>query len=253
MTATRRFNAPPAARYVHPHAVTEVEGEHDRALDIADEASPNYLTWIADLCRPALGARVLEVGAGFGAITMRYSEGRDVLATDISDECLAALHRRFDASPNVRVARLDIREPDPTERFDSALMVNVLEHIEDDAGALASLRRVVRPGGTIVLYVPALNGLYGVWDRKVGHFRRYSKWRVRGVAREAGLEVQELRYANILAIPAWFVFSRSKVETTIGQGLSLWDRTGVPLGRAIESRVPMPIGLNLLAVLRNPA
>ena len=252
VTATRRFNATPAARYVHPQAVTDVEGEHDRALDIADEASPNYLSWIADLVRPALGTRVLEVGAGIGAITARYAEGHEVLASDISEECLSGLHRRFDASPNVRVARVDIRELDPAESFDSALMVNVLEHIEDDAGALAALRTVVRPGGTIVLYVPALNGLYGAWDRKVGHFRRYSKWRMRGVAQEAGLEVQELRYANILAIPAWFAFSRSTVETTVGRGLSLWDRTGVPLGRAIESRVRMPVGLNLLCVLRNP-
>jgi hypothetical protein len=130
------------------------------------------------------------------------------------------------------------------------VMINVLEHIEDDVGALASLRSVLNPGGNVVLYVPALNGLYGAWDRKVGHFRRYSKWRMREIAAEAGLIVGELRYVNLLAIPAWMAFSRSNIETTVGSSLSIWDRVGVPAGRALESRVRVPVGLNLLALLR---
>jgi hypothetical protein len=129
-------------------------------------------------------------------------------------------------------------------------MINVLEHIEDDSGVLAGLRPLLSPGGAIVLYVPALNGLYGRWDRKVGHYRRYSRWRLREVANEAGLDVVELRYVNALAIPAWIAFSRTDVDRTQGVSLSIWDRTGVPLSRAVERRIRVPFGLNLLAVLR---
>ena len=248
----RRLRPLPAARYVHPKALaTPAEtGEHDHNLDVADESSPNYLRWIADMIEPHLGRRVLELGAGIGSITSLYAEGHDVVASDLSDQCVAALHARFAGTPNVTVKQEDLRQLEAAgDRFDSVLMVNVLEHIQDDAGVLSMLPSVLEPGGRIVIYVPALNGLYGQWDRKVGHFRRYSKWRMREIAREANLHVVDLRYVNALAIPAWIAFSRTDVDRTQGASLSIWDRTGVPLSRALEQRVPMPIGLNVLAVL----
>lgn len=246
-----RVNARPAAGFVHPAAAAlSVEGDHDAALDVAGEASPNYLQWIADLVAPHLGDHVLEVGAGIGAVTERVAPGRRVVACDLSDFCVARLRERFAGSPSVDVLQADLREWEPAERFDSILMVNVLEHIADDAGVLARLRGFLRPGGTVVLYVPALNGLYGAWDLKVGHYRRYSKWRVREVLRAGGLRPELVRYVNLLAIPAWAAFSRSDVDATVGRSLSLWDRAAVPAIRAVESRVAPPIGLNLLAVGR---
>jgi len=244
---------------VHPKARENIsdEGEHDLALDIASDAAPNYLRWIADLCSPYLGHDVMDVGAGHGAITELLAEGRSVLATDLSDSCIAAMQQRFSAAPNVEVRKADLRELDPAElgrSFDSVVLINVLEHIEDDAGTLADLKRFLRPGGRLVIYVPALNGLYGPWDRKVGHFRRYSKWRLREVVAAAGLELSELHYANLLAIPAWFAFSRFSAGSNDDPGgsLSIWDRTGVPLSRTIETRVRPPVGLNLLCVARAP-
>jgi SAM-dependent methyltransferase len=232
-------------------AVPDIAGEHSANLDDADERSPKYLDWVADLVRPHLGEAVLDLGAGIGAITERYADGRQVVAADMSSDCVSALQKRFARSPNVTAVQQDLREFEGDGRqFDSVVMVNVLEHIEDDAGALAKVRRLITPSGTIVLYVPALNGLYGRWDRKAGHYRRYSKWRMREVAGEAGLDLVELRYVNALAIPAWIAFSLTDVDRTQRASISMWDRTGVPLTRALERWVRVPIGLNLLAVLR---
>jgi 2-polyprenyl-3-methyl-5-hydroxy-6-metoxy-1,4-benzoquinol methylase len=252
----QRWRPMPAARYIHPKApnARETSGEHDANLEVPDELSQNYLTWIAELVEPHLGRSVLELGAGHGSITERYAAGHEVLATDLSDRCIAALRVRFAAWANVTVAQADLRDLQTDgRRFDSVLMINVLEHIEDDAAALAQLRELLAPGGTIVIYVPALNGLYGPWDRKVGHFRRYSRWRLRAVAAEAGLKVVELRYVNALAIPAWFAFSRTDVERTQAASLDIWDRTGVPLSRALEQRIRVPVGLNVLGVFRTPS
>jgi SAM-dependent methyltransferase len=242
----------PASRYIHPKAITlsEGEGDHDAGLDTASESAPNYLRWIADLCRPHLGQSVLEVGAGIGSITKLYADGRRVLATDVSELCVSALEERFRDIPTVEVARADVRTLELDERFDSVLMINVLEHIEDDVGTLISVQRFLRPGGSIVIYVPALNGLYGRWDLKVGHRRRYSRWRLSEIFREADLEAVELRYVNLLAIPAWAAFSRTSVERTARGSLTFWDRTAVPMGRLLESRIRVPIGLNLLGVGR---
>jgi hypothetical protein len=105
------------------------------------------------------------------------------------------------------------------------------------------------PNGSLVIYVPAINGLFTSWDRKVGHYRRYSKTRLAGVVREAGLKVAELRYVNVLAIPAW-VFSGRLVNREAGvvRSLGVWDRFMVPATQFVEGRVRVPIGLNLLCV-----
>ena len=249
-----RLRPAPAARYVHPKAAAllDREGDHDADLDVTSESAPNYLSWIAALCRPHLGHHVLEVGAGLGAITARYEQGRNVVANDLSATCVRALRQRFADSPNISVDDSDLRAYDSSERFDSVLLVNVLEHIADDVAALQGLGRMLVPGGNIIVYVPALNGLYGPWDEKVGHYRRYSVWRLRQVFTQARLELVELRWVNLLAIPAWAAFSRGNVDDQQrnGQLLSLWDRTAVPAGRLVESRVRMPIGLNVFGVGR---
>jgi SAM-dependent methyltransferase len=239
---------------VHPRAEgrRSEEVDHSLGLDVANDSAPRYLRWVAEQADPHLGRSVLEVGSGIGAITQYLAEGRTLVATDISEECIAALHERFDDASNVDVIQADLRTWSTDRQFDSVVLINVLEHIEDDAGALRSLSRFLRPGGSVVVYVPALNGLFGNWDRKVGHYRRYSRWRLRNVLRAAGLEPVETRYSNTLAIPAWMLFSRfSKAKpSTADRGLPAWDRIVVPISRFIESRVRMPLGLNLLGVGR---
>jgi SAM-dependent methyltransferase len=252
-----RLRPAPAARYIHPKAahLVDHEGDHDADLDVSSENAPNYLAWIAELCDQHLGHRVLEVGAGLGAVTAHYENGHEVVANDVSPACAQALRDRFAGHGNVRVDDSDLRVLGLQEQFDSVLMVNVLEHIPDDVEALRGLSQLLVPGGNIVVYVPALNGLYGPNDEKVGHYRRYSVWRLREVFREAGLDAVELRWVNLLAIPAWAAFSRGDVRPAqeIGKLLSLWDRTAVPAARFLEAHVRAPIGLNVLGVGRRPA
>jgi SAM-dependent methyltransferase len=252
-----RLRPTPAARYIHPKAVDLVdqEGDHDADLVVTSESAPNYVSWVAEICAVHLGHRVLEVGAGLGVMTAHYEQGREVVANDFSPACVRALRERFADHPNVRVEDGDLRTLGLEQRFDSVLMVNVLEHIADDVDALRGLSQLLVPGGDVVAYVPALNGLYGPQDKKVGHYRRYSVWRLREVFREAGLAPIELRWANLIAIPAWAAFGRGDItdDQRSSKLLSLWDRTAVPAGRFIEGRVRIPIGLNVLGVARRLA
>jgi 2-polyprenyl-3-methyl-5-hydroxy-6-metoxy-1,4-benzoquinol methylase len=236
---------------VHAKAagLVNAEAEHTANLDVAGDNAPNYHQWIADRCRPHLGQRVLEVGAGTGSVTQRFVDGRDVVVIERDDWCIGELRRRFASSPKVTVRQADLTElVDEGQRFDSVVMVNVLEHIEDDVAALQSLRGLLSPGGRIVLYVPALNGLYGAYDRKAGHYRRYAPWRMRRVFAAAGLAEVEMRYMNLLTIPAWWIFSRSNLDKGPAGRLSLWDNTGIVIGRRLESIVRVPVGLNLFCV-----
>ena len=237
----------PVSGYLHPRARVD-QGAHDRDLEVSADSEPNYQRWIASLCEPHLGSSVLELGAGRGAVTQHLIRDRSVVAVDLSDDCVSALRERFANNPNVRVVQGDAVSLELEERFDSVLAINVLEHIRDDSMLLVQLKHFVKPGGNIVLWVPAFNGLYTAWDRKVGHYRRYSRARLTGVIREAGLSVVTARYVQLLGLFAWSlsgVFARSR---RVGGGLKLWDSVATPVSRAIESAIRIPIGLNVFCV-----
>jgi SAM-dependent methyltransferase len=246
----------PGPGYVNPRAGRS--NDHTFGLEVADSSSPNYHRWIAQLIRPHIGRRVLEIGAGYGDVSGVLSRGvADYVATDTAPECLTALESRFCDSPNITVRKLDVLADNPDGEFDSIVMINVLEHLRDDAGVLTSLSENLAADGRLIVYVPALNSLYGEWDDWIGHFRRYSKDQLERTMRAAGLVVVESRYINLLAIPAWFAFSRLGIRrkqgtkgSGIGRDLQLWDKTAVPITRLLESRVRPPIGLNVLGVAR---
>jgi hypothetical protein len=150
-----------------------------------------------------------------------------------------------------------MRAPVIDGSYDSIVMINVLEHILDDGGTLNYLAKFLNPGGNLIIYVPALNWLYGSWDRKIGHYRRYSKARLAGVIDEAGLTVRKIHYVNAIAIPAWYAFSKLGIRRNDDNGdqapsaeLKAWDRYVIPVTRFVESVVRPPIGLDVLAIAR---
>jgi SAM-dependent methyltransferase len=247
----------PGPGYVHPRAGRT--HDHTYGLEVASESAPNYHRWITQLCRSHVGNHVLEIGAGYGAVTRFLSQGvEDYVATDTSADCLAALESRFRGSPNVTVRRLDLPEDQPEGVFDSIILINVLEHLSDDSGVLRSLGSHLGANGRLIIYVPALNSLYGDWDDKIGHFRRYSKGQLERVMHAAGLQVVDSRYVNLIGIPAWFAFSRLGIrrkqgarEAGIGRELQVWDRVAIPMTRWMETRLRPPVGLNVLGVAAN--
>ena len=214
-------------------------------------SASNYLGWISDLCTPHLGPECLEIGAGHGDLTDLFARGRSrYVATDISAWCLDALHTRFPPESAVEVRSLDLATYDPgEERFDSIVLVNVLEHIEDDGTALLKLREALRPGGRLILYVPAFMLLYSKFDREIGHYRRYRKSGLVELLRESGLRPIDARYVNSIGAPGWFLWVRvlgraSSDDVTVGA----CDRIVVPAARAFEDRWAPPFGLSVFAV-----
>jgi SAM-dependent methyltransferase len=131
--------------------------------------------------------------------------------------------------------------------------INVLEHIPDDAAAVRSFAGLLRPGGRVVLWVPAFEGLMSAYDRRVGHQRRYRLDSLRTVLEGAGLEVERLHYVNSLGLVAWFVMMRLLGgQPQAGPALRFWDRFVIPVLRRVESRVRPPFGQSVFAVARRP-
>lgn len=216
-------------------------------------ALDRYNAFLFDQIRPAVGQRILEVGAGTGNLT-RFLKDRDaVLATDVDARYTELLTRRFDQNSNVDVAIFDLGAPLPPEvssrRFDTIVCLNVLEHIADDRGALTRLYEVLDPGGQLILLVPAHRSLYGSIDRAIGHYRRYEREELERLLPEVGFRIEKLFHVNAASIPGWYMNGRLLHRDSVpGMQARLADRL-VPLYR-LERRLEIPFGLSMIAFAR---
>ncbi|HSK90182.1 MAG TPA: methyltransferase [Euzebyales bacterium] len=225
-----------------------------RALD-GDDDRRNYHSYQHSLIAPQCGSALLEIGAGTGALSARFHNAQRRVVTDVDPEAVAYLEQRFAGRPDVEVRQLNLLAGEALDRpVDSAIAVNVLEHLEDDAGALRALARSVRPGGSIVLFVPGYDQLYGDFDRKVGHVRRYTPARLRRAVEQAGLTVTSCRPVNLIGGLAWWAAVRKGgTGSPRPRMVRLYDRLLVPLTRALERFWTPPFGQSIFCVARVPA
>lgn len=225
-----------------------------RALD-GDDDRRNYHDYQHRLIAPFAGRSVLEIGAGTGALSARFGDRDRRVVTDVDPEAVDHLRRRFAGRPDVTVRSLNLAAGETLDvPVDTAIAVNVLEHIHDDAGALRALARSVRPGGTLVLFVPGYDQLYGDFDRKVGHVRRYTPASLRSAVDRAGLAVHRCRPVNLLGGLAWWAAVRKGgTGSPRPKMVRLYDRAVVPATRLLESVVTPPFGQSVFCVARLPA
>jgi SAM-dependent methyltransferase len=148
------------------------------------------------------GARILEVGCGGGYLCAALAKaGYHQVAADISRN--AARFTRDRGVADVLVFDATTSWPLPEDSFDAVLMLDVLEHLDDDLTALSEAQRVLRPGGALVVTVPAHQFLFSAWDRLVGHRRRYSRGQLTRAARHARLQPSRLTAWNVVSfLPA---------------------------------------------------
>jgi SAM-dependent methyltransferase len=216
-----------------------------------------YNRWLSDRFRSAIGARVLEIGAGFGNMTRHVLPRELVVASDLDPVALEYLRGCFRDEPSVRVASyrfpLDAaaREEVRGLRVDTIVCLNVLEHIEQDAATLSDLHAVLEPGGRLILIVPALAWLYGTLDEHLRHFRRYEKRELEEKVRAAGFVLEDCRFLNRPGIVGWYVNGRILKRRILPRAQLAVFKLMMPLLKREESNPPS-VGMSLLAIARKP-
>lgn len=198
---------------------------------------------------------ILDCGCGGGA-TMeslrRYGRARGM---ELSREAVA-----YNWERGRDVVEGSIEEmPFDDGSFDLALALDVIEHVPDDMRALGELSRVLRPGGSLMVTVPALRMLWSAHDVANGHYRRYTTGELRGRVQKAGFEIVTVTYFNTLLFPAILAARRLRGK---GAGSDVGE-VSEPLNSLLErvfsseaaviGRVGLPVGVSALCFARKPA
>jgi SAM-dependent methyltransferase len=226
-------------------------------LDIMHEA-PAYNRWQYSRIAPFLGRRICEIGSGIGNMSdyLLQAPYETVVLTDMDSAYLDMLRARFGARPNVHLERLMLPDPTAGPRFagyalDTVVALNVVEHIPDDLGALASAASLLQPGGRLVILVPAFQRLFGSLDETLGHVRRYTRRTISERFRSLGLEVEQTFYFNLVGTLGWWFNARVRRVPLIPRDqLRRFDAL-VPFLR-LEDQVPLPFGQSVICIGRVP-
>lgn len=216
----------------------------------------NYSRAILAQFAPHVRGRVLEVGAGIGNFAAHWVDQVDsAVLVEPADNLFARLTERFAGDGRVRALHGTAEEADlPLGGFDATIMVNVLEHVPDDGATVRRLFDVLRPGGVMLQFVPALPAIYGALDEELGHHRRYAKHALADVVRAAGFAIERVRWFDALGILPWFIVGRVLQSRRIDPDSALlYDRVVVPALSRFERRVALPFGKNLICIARKPS
>ena len=205
--------------------------------------------------------KVLDVGCGTCGLTLYLlKKGFKVISIDMSDEMLCLGRRlvsKYNSSPDsVHKASISEFSSHNQNSFEQIVCLDVIEHIEDDAGALSKLIAMLKAGGRLIMTVPAMPSLYGPKDVELGHYRRYDKKRIQKLFHDKSCTIKDMRYWNFIGVPVtWFYlnFLNKPVNESIRkeQGgfvrkiaasfLRFWFAE-------FENRLKPPVGLTLMVV-----
>lgn len=222
-------------------------------LEIMNSAQ-NYHDWIIDEFKEFLGENVAEVGAGIGNFStfiLKNPTVKNLVAIE-PDKKLCAMFPTYMPNPKAKIVNGFFNDiaADYQKNFDSVVYVNVLEHVENDLKELNQVHSTLKKGGTVCIFVPALPFLYSDHDKNIGHFRRYTKKKLKKLLEETGFKIEKIKYMDILGIITWMVvFKILKKEPGSGN-ISFYDRFITPILRLLENLISPPIGKSLIAVGR---
>jgi 2-polyprenyl-3-methyl-5-hydroxy-6-metoxy-1,4-benzoquinol methylase len=218
-------------------------------------AAPRLNQWMYETISKRLTGRTLEIGSGIGNISEQFIKAdHPILLTDIRDNYCDYLRKKFGGQAAVLgVEKMDIVDPDFDTRFaeyigtfDSLFALNVVEHIKDDSLAIRNCKKLLKPGGRMVILVPAYQALFNGFDKALEHYRRYNKKSLKALFQQAGMDITHSQYFNLIGIAGWYVSGNILKKKVIPTGQMKVYNALVPIFRVIDKIALNNIGLSVI-------
>jgi len=223
------------------------------SFDILDRQYSEWLEEKTLLLNSLLeGKKIIEVGCGSGLLLQYIPKNFDIVGADFSQ---GNLDKAKEKNPHINFFKADLSDKNSWDgyygEFDTVLCSEVVEHIENDKNAMEILYSLVKSDGILVLTVPAFNILFSEFDRKEGHFRRYSKKQISSLVEQVGFHIEESRYWNVMGFLGWLFFikilnlnlkksTNSIFSSIMGKFLKLERKTKFPFGQTIIIKARKP-------------
>ncbi|MHB1947165.1 MAG: class I SAM-dependent methyltransferase [Gammaproteobacteria bacterium] len=166
-------------------------------------------------------ATLLEIGCSSGFMLKRLSKAfpkSTILGSDVVSQ---PLHKLAETLPNIPLFRFDLLHcPFPDNSIDAVVILNVLEHIENDLAALQQIKRILKPGGIAIIEVPAGPHLYDIYDKVLMHYRRYTRSDLTTLATKCDLKIKDNTHLGFFLYPG-FRFVKKRNQKLLSASLEI--------------------------------
>lgn len=211
-----------------------------------------YNRWTVNKFKEFLNGDILEVGCGVGNFTINLTKYGRLFAVDINESHIMEVSKDVRDMAEVGFGNIETGKYffNDSQKFDTVVCLNVLEHIKDDKRALKNLHALLKKGGFLILLVPAHDFLFGEIDKSIGHYRRYNKKKLNNLVTDIGFKIIKERILNILGAVGWWIFSKLFSNSKVDRNKIRIFNLLAPIVLSIEDVVEPPIGTSILMVVQ---
>jgi SAM-dependent methyltransferase len=220
-------------------------------------SAKDFNQWMYQVIKPFIKGRVLEIGSGIGNISsLLVLHHQKVTLSDINADYCNYLQAKFSQHPSLEnITSLDLVIPGFPEKykdllnsFDTIILLNVIEHIEDHNRAIQNACSLLSKNGVLIVLAPAYQTLYCPLDKGLGHFRRYTKKSMKLLLTSNGFGVASWTYFNCVGIAGWVIFGKILRRKALEAGeVNLYEFL-VPLNKIIDKIMHKITGLSIICV-----
>lgn len=210
-----------------------------------------YNRWTKDQFSKYLTGQILEIGCGIGNFSTHLKDYGKLTAIDINKDYIEDAKSKVDGQVDIGLGDIEKGEYFFKKRnFNTAVCINVLEHIKNDKEAIKNIYQILVPGGFLILLVPGHKFLFNSIDQSIGHFRRYEKNKLEKLLKDEGFDIIKSRNLNFLGSIGWFLVGKFFKESYVSEGKVKFFNLISPLFLTIEKMFEPPFGTSILVIAR---
>lgn len=226
------------------------------ALERMAEA-PNFNHWMYQTIAPFIHGKILEVGSGTGNLSSYFlHDQKNITLTDYDEAYVELLKEKFSSYQREKIFQMDIADTSFKEKnkllenaYDAVFLLNVLEHIEDDAAAIENCSFLLKQKGCLLILVPAYSFLFSEMDRLLGHYRRYTAASLKKIVTGNGFAIEKTFYFNTLGIAGWWwnqFFNQAEISQ---KKMRVYNRL-IPFAKLLDKIFFHKTGLSVITVAK---
>ena len=217
----------------------------------------HFNRWMYDSIMPFCSGNILEIGSGVGNISEYFiNDNASILLTDIRDTYCESLREKFSGNTTLLgIENMNLVDTDFDNKFgkhfnnfDTVFALNVVEHIFDDTLAISNSYKLLKPGGNLIILVPAFQSLYNDFDKELEHYRRYNRKRMKSLLLSCNMSILHSQYFNAAGIAGWIFSGKIQHHRIIpSRQIRLFNRL-VFLFRLFDRLIFNSFGLSVITV-----